>query len=127
MSELIFFLSNPESRLTSELGLVLRGLHLENIGDDGVDLHVADQPGEEELLEHVGLEGAEGGEDEEEVGEPVLVLRAVGRAVLLQLLDGLAPQLVALLGRGHSEEIYKKQIKNGKISKKFNDCATEKL
>ena len=44
----------------SELLLVLLGLHVEDERDDGVDLHIADQPGKEELLQDVRLDGAEG-------------------------------------------------------------------
>ena len=49
-----------------ELLLVLFGLHVEDERDDGVDLHVADQPGKEELLQDVRLDGSEGGEAEQE-------------------------------------------------------------
>ena len=45
--------------------LIFFRLHLEDVGDDTVDLDVADEPREEEVLKGVRVEGAEGGEEEE--------------------------------------------------------------
>ena len=52
---------------------MIRDLHVEYVGDDAVYLHGSYQPGEEEFLEQVGLEGAEGRQAEEQPREPVLV------------------------------------------------------
>ena len=72
--------------------LVLPRLHLEDVGDDAVDLDVADEAGEEEVLEGVGVEGAEGGEEEEEAGEPVPLAGVPGGGVLPQLAHHLVLQ-----------------------------------
>ena len=43
----------------STFGCILVRVHLKNVRDDGVDLDVPDQPGEEDLLDDVALEGAQ--------------------------------------------------------------------
>ena len=57
----------------SELLLVLLGLHVEDERDDGVDLHIANQPGKEELLQDVRLDGAERGKAKQEARESSFV------------------------------------------------------
>ena len=72
--------------------LVLPRLHLEDVRDHAVDLDVSDEAGEEEVLEGVGVEGAEGGEEEEEAWEPVPLAGVPGGGVLPQLADHLVLQ-----------------------------------
>ena len=100
---------------TSKLRLVLRGLHLEDVWDDRVDLDVADESREEELFQHVGLQRPERGEAEEEVleaaapvdavGGRVFVVVVVGGAHLLQLRDGLLAQVLDLLRAVYPQKI----------------------
>lgn len=52
------------------LAVVIGGFHLEDIGDDAVDLHVADEPSEEQLLCDCGADQPEGGETHQQLGEP---------------------------------------------------------
>ena len=74
------------------MSLVLLWLHLEDVRDDTVNLDVANEAGEEEILQGVGVKRAKGGEEEEEPGETVLV-PGMGRAgVVSQLRDHLVLQ-----------------------------------
>lgn len=59
-------LSDPRRRLA----VVVGGLHLEDVGDDAVDLHVADEAGEEELLGDGGADQPEGRETQQQLGQP---------------------------------------------------------
>ena len=49
---------------------VVNSLHFEDVGDDGVDVDLPDEAGEEELLKDVRLEWPEGGQPQQEVTEP---------------------------------------------------------
>ena len=51
--------------------LILFRLHLEDVGDDAVNLDVADQAGEEEVLQGVGMKRAKGGEKKKEPLKPL--------------------------------------------------------
>ena len=62
-------------------------VHLEDVGDHGGDLDVTDDAGEEEVLEGVGQEGGERGEEQEQAGESPLVPPPGGQ-VGLQLGQG---------------------------------------
>ena len=62
-----------------ELLLVLLGLHVEDERDDGVDLHIANQPGKEELLQDVRLDGAERGETKQEARESSFVFAMISQ------------------------------------------------
>ncbi len=44
----------------TELSVVLRGIHAEDVGNDAVDVDGADKGGKEELLHQAGLKRAEG-------------------------------------------------------------------
>lgn len=59
-------LSHPHRRLA----VVVGGLHLEDVGDDAVDLHVPDEAGEEELLGDGGADQPEGRETQQQLGQP---------------------------------------------------------
>lgn len=59
-------LSDPRRRLA----VVVGGLHLEDVGDDAVDLHVADEAGEEQLLGDGGADQPEGRETQQQLGQP---------------------------------------------------------
>lgn len=52
------------------LAVVVGGLHLEDVGDDAVDLHVPDEAGEEELLCDGGADEPEGRETQQQLGQP---------------------------------------------------------
>lgn len=52
------------------LAVVVGGFHLEDVGDDAVDLHVPDEPGEEQLLCDGGAYQPEGRETHQQLGEP---------------------------------------------------------
>jgi hypothetical protein len=52
-----------------------------------VNLHVANQPGEEDLLDDVTLEGAQRREAQQELGKPVLVLYRNEVTVYIILLE----------------------------------------
>lgn len=52
------------------LAVVIGGFHLEDVGDDAVDLHVANEPGEEQLLRDGGAYQPEGGQTHQQLGEP---------------------------------------------------------
>ena len=74
----------------AQVVLILLGLHLEDVGDDAVYLDVPDEAGEEEILQGLWVERPEGGEEEEEPGEPVPVAGVAHLAgEVLQLGHGL--------------------------------------
>lgn len=52
------------------LAVVVGGLHLEDVGDDAVDLHVPDEAGEEQLLCDGGADQPEGRETQQQLGQP---------------------------------------------------------
>lgn len=59
-------LSDPRRRLA----VVVSGLHLEDIGDDAVDLYVPDEAGEEQLLGDGGTDQPESRETQQQLGQP---------------------------------------------------------
>ena len=72
--------------------LIFPWLHLEDVRDDTVNLDVANQAGEEEVLQSVSMKRPKGREEKKEPGEAVLV-PGVGRAgVVRQLGDHLVLQ-----------------------------------
>ena len=79
-------------------GPVLVGLHLQYVGQHGVQLDVPDQASEEYLLDDVALEGAEGGEPEQQLGEPVPVPAGGAGAVRSQLDHSCVTDKVQVLG-----------------------------
>ena len=94
--------------------MVLRSLHLEDVRNDRVDLNVADESGEEQFFQHVGLQRPEWGEAEEQVLEAaapinaaggILVVVVVGGAHLLQLRDGLLAEVLHLFRGVYPEQI----------------------
>lgn len=52
------------------LAVVVGGVHFEDVRDDAVDLHVADEAGEEELLGDGGADQTQGGKPQEQLGQP---------------------------------------------------------
>lgn len=52
------------------LAVVVGGLHLEDIGDDAVDLHVPDEAWEEQLLGDGGADQPESRETQQQLGQP---------------------------------------------------------
>ena len=69
--------------------LIFFRLHLEDVGDDAVYLDVADQTGEEKILESLWVEGPEGREKKKQPGEPVPVPGVALAGEVLQLGHGL--------------------------------------
>ena len=69
--------------------LIFFRLHLEDVGDDAVNLDVPDEAGEEEILQRLRVERPEGREEEEEPGEPVPVPGVLTAREILQLGHGL--------------------------------------
>ena len=72
--------------------LIFFRLHLEDVGDDAVNLNVPNEAGEEEILHSLRVEGPQGGEEEEESGEPVPVSWVGLAGPVLQLRHGLVLQ-----------------------------------
>ena len=72
--------------------LIFFRLHLEDVRDDAVNLNVPNEAGEEEILHSLWVEGPEGGEEEEESGEPVPVSWVGLAGPVLQLRHGLVLQ-----------------------------------
>ena len=72
--------------------LIFSWLHLEDIRDDTVNLDVANEAGEEEVLQGVGMKRAKGREEKKESGETVLVPGVGGAGVVRQLGDHLVLQ-----------------------------------
>ena len=72
--------------------LIFSWLHLKDIRDDTVNLDVANEAGEEEVLQGVGMKRAKGGEEKKEPGETVLVPGVGGAGVVGQLGDHLVLQ-----------------------------------
>ena len=72
--------------------LIFFRLHLEDVGDDAVNLNVPNEAGEEEILHSLRVEGPQGGEEEEESGEPVPVSGVGLAGPVLQLRHGLVLQ-----------------------------------
>ena len=85
--------------------MVFRGLHLEDVGNDGINLNISDQSGEEEFLENVRLDRSERGKAEEEPRESGLaVFRSpvsglTTAAIVLQLVNGFVAEHLDLAGR----------------------------
>lgn len=52
------------------LAVVIGGFHLEDVGDDAVDLHVTNEPCEEQLLGDGGAYQPEGRQTHQQLGEP---------------------------------------------------------
>lgn len=52
------------------LAVVIGGFHLEDVGDDAVDLHVTNEPCEEQLLSDGGAYQPEGRQTHQQLGEP---------------------------------------------------------
>ena len=72
--------------------LIFSWLHLKDVRDDTVNLYVANEAREKEVLQGVGMQRAKGGEKKKEPRETVLV-PGVGRAgVVRQLRDHLVLQ-----------------------------------
>ena len=76
------------------VALILLWLHLEDVWNDAVNLNVPDQPGKEEILQGLGLQGAERREQEKEAGEPVLVVGMCVGTQLVQLANCLVLQFL---------------------------------
>ena len=72
--------------------LIFSWLHLKDVRDDTVNLDVANEAGEEEVLQGVGMKRAKGGEEKKEPGETVLVPGVGGAGVVGQLGDHLVLQ-----------------------------------
>ena len=72
--------------------LIFSWLHLKDVRDDTVNLDVANEAGEEEVLQGVGMKRAKGGEEKKEPGETVLVPGVGGAGVVSQLGDHLVLQ-----------------------------------
>lgn len=60
----LFLVSDPRHGLA----VIVSGLHLEDVRDDAVDLHVADEPGEEQLLGNSCTYQPEGGKTQQQLG-----------------------------------------------------------
>ena len=73
----------------AQVVLIFFRLHLEDVGDDAVDLDVPDEAGEEKILQSLGVEGAEGREKQQQPGEPVPVPGVALAGEVLQLGHGL--------------------------------------
>lgn len=60
-------LSEPRPR---PLAVVVGGLHLEDVGDDAVNLHVPDEAGKEQLLGDGGADQPQGRQTQQQLGQP---------------------------------------------------------
>ena len=74
--------------------LIFFRVHLEDVGDDAVYLDVADQTGEEQILESLRVQRPEGREKEKQPGEPVPVPGVAFAGEVLQLGHGLVLELL---------------------------------
>lgn len=67
------------------LAVVICGLHLEDIGDDAVDLNVTNESSEEQLLCDRCTDEPQGREPQQQLGQPIAVFRVGPGDIVLQL------------------------------------------
>ena len=90
-------LGRRQQALAGHLQVVLGRLHAQDVRDDAVDLHAADEAREEQLLHGVGAEGLEGREAQHQVRDAARVELVVLVEVLDELPARLLLQLLSLL------------------------------
>lgn len=71
-------LSEPRPRA---LAVVVGGLHLEDVGDDAVDLNVPNEAGKEQLLCDGGADQPEGRETQQQLGQPGRETRGLKKCI----------------------------------------------